>query len=606
MKEIPTCKEINKITSHSSEPSECCDVVKSSQSDNKYVEQKLTEHSILPSHTPNTCPRPSTDADEFTVCLDKIEEKFNEFTQNLIKTFECDNSLLQCYGSSLDTDVGVQKSTKNLETIIEEPNKETDGETNTSKIKDDLLSENSAIDKASNSADYQRSVVCLNDLEKNISVSTDVIKQNVNKVEKVSNDCITDSSNKEELTAGCCEVELKATSSEDVQYVNEPKPITGCESPNLTSRTDEKYQTESLDVNVDSSSVCSISDYCQEDLCTQYSDSESVKDIELGDIYCHKTEGIPNSPSIKDELIEACKKEIDVSDYENGDSGCEDNGSNSTLRNLTDKFVKTNGNLVQDNSLVKDLTESDISVYESFYSLDNSCTATPVIGRIKKTLTWTPRILSEERFLNSRSTTLSSKASFYTAETSGTFYSARSLQLDSCDNFVTCEDFQKLKELSGEQKSKLSKAKDALVRGRDFVKSKFDCYRRRLPGLGAVTVGNNSENKKSRNLCHNTCGFSCVSQVGKEISQYSLPDLQSDSKGNSQAVCSLDENVNQLPQDKDTSVVDGSAKVDMAVTMRDTGNKEDDGDPDKDGVNFDEKRNNETTAEVADEGNIKL
>lgn len=210
--------------------------------------------------------------------------------------------------------------------------------------------------------------------------------------------------------------------------------------------------------------------------------------------------------------------------------------------------------------------DSDSSGFESFYSLDNSCLSGPPISqasRTKKTLTWTPRILTEKRFGNSSST--STFSSFYTAETSGTFYSARSFLLDSCDNFQTVATFQKCDSLpprgnfqieeefhsfdnfhscdnleTGEAfqsrkntqnfgvchesaqaqfgaKSKLSKAKNAIVRGKDFMKTKLETYAQRLPVLLKGCGVTNS----SRRFCYHPCGFSC-SRVVKEISGYSL------------------------------------------------------------------------------------
>ncbi|XP_060566792.1 uncharacterized protein LOC132725635 isoform X2 [Ruditapes philippinarum] len=291
--------------------------------------------------------------------------------------------------------------------------------------------------------------------------------------------------------------------------------------------SDENFLGDSLDVNIDSTSINTISDEEGDYLCTQYSESDLLN-------------GTENNTDDKNCIGSCCKTGKESADsaekVEKDSGGNTDNKleletaekeSPICVDKVTDKSSEQCNNEVkilkyfQTQSMVKDETESDISAFESFYSLDNTCSGigTPVVKRIKKTLTWTPRILSEERFSSSRSTTLSSKASFYTAETSGTFFSARSFQLDSCDNFVTCEDFQKL-EFDEEPKSKLSKAKNVLVRGRDFVKSKIDCYRKRLPNL------TNNTNIKSRILCHNSCGFSCV-QKGKEISLYSLPDLQS-------------------------------------------------------------------------------
>jgi len=198
--------------------------------------------------------------------------------------------------------------------------------------------------------------------------------------------------------------------------------------------------------------------------------------------------------------------------------------------------------------------DSDLSGYESYYSLDNSCLTasshvTPA-ARVKKTLTWTPRIFENKRFGfgNSLSTsTFSDAASFYTAETSGTFYSARSFQLDSvdnfqtCNNFQTCENFQEIDTFEScnnfpteykaelaenpqefsledtEHKSKLSKAKDAFVRGKDFVKTKFETYYKRLPLIGKSEKVAHS----SRVFCYHPCGFSC-SRVLKDASLYSL------------------------------------------------------------------------------------
>ena len=297
--------------------------------------------------------------------------------------------------------------------------------------------------------------------------------------------------------------------------------------------SDENFLGDSLDVNIDSTSINTISDEDEDYLCTQYSESDLLKDSEhnsdsqdclSSNCGCEADKG-ENPPDSADKIetdnsntdkkleVETAEIESPVGVDKVGDRKSDQSDNEGKIL----KYFHTQ-------SLVKEETESDISAFESYYSLDNTCSGigTPVVKRIKKTLTWTPRILSEERFANSRSTTLSSKASFYTAETSGTFFSARSFQLDSCDNFVTCEDFQKL-DFDEEPKSKLSKAKNVLVRGRDFVKSKIDCYRKRLPNL------TNNTNIKSRILCHNSCGFSCV-QKGKEISLYSLPDLQT--KGN--------------------------------------------------------------------------
>lgn len=210
--------------------------------------------------------------------------------------------------------------------------------------------------------------------------------------------------------------------------------------------------------------------------------------------------------------------------------------------------------------------DSDSSGFESFYSLDNSCLSGPPVSqasRTKKTLTWTPRILTEKRFGNSSST--STFSSFYTAETSGTFYSARSFLLDSCDNFQTVATFQTCDSLPPRNnfqieeefqsfdnfhscnnleteeafqsrkntqksgvchestqaqfgaKSKLSKAKNAIVRGKDFMKTKLETYAQRLPVLLKGCGVTNS----SRRFCYHPCGFSC-SRVVKEISGYSL------------------------------------------------------------------------------------
>ncbi|XP_053385662.1 uncharacterized protein LOC123538351 [Mercenaria mercenaria] len=301
------------------------------------------------------------------------------------------------------------------------------------------------------------------------------------------------------------------------------------------TESEENFLGDSLDVNLDSTSVNTISDEDEDYLCTHYSESDLLRDSEpksgdhncIGNCSCESvTEDTETADRVNKLKTDSSKTNNKLaSETAAKESQVDESNVKDVISGQCSNEVKILKYL-QTQSLVKEETESDLSAFESFYSLDNTCTAigTPVVKRIKKTLTWTPRILSEERFSSSRSTTLSSKASFYTAETSGTFFSARSFQLDSCDNFVTCEDFQKL-ELDDEPKSKLSKAKNVLVRGRDFVKSKIDCYRKRLPNL------TNNTNIKSRILCHNSCGFSCV-QKGKEISLYSIPDTQTHVKGN--------------------------------------------------------------------------
>lgn len=342
------------------------------------------------------------------------------------------------------------------------------------------------------------------------------------------------------------------SNSDNISTINESEPDLGdgadtidnlsisgytfsCSNRSDRSEVEENAYGDSLDVNFDSGSVNTLSDEEEDYLCVQYSDSDLLKDTkaqtkEQTDIHSNR---IVENPESSEEIKETYRDIHNVSiDHLNEKTN---NEIGSELKDVDEVRTEPGANELkilkcfQTRSLVKEGTESDISGFESFYSLDNSGIATslgtPVIKRIKKTLTWTPRILSEERFSSSRSTTLSSDvASFYTAETSGTFFSARSFQLDSCDNFVTCEDFQKL-EFHEEPKSKLSKAKDVLVKGRDFVRSKLDCYRKRFPNFSK-----SNKDIKSRILCHKTCGFSCV-QVGKEISLYSIPDTQANFKG---------------------------------------------------------------------------
>lgn len=283
-----------------------------------------------------------------------------------------------------------------------------------------------------------------------------------------------------------------------------------------------------------------------------FEDCESVK---LDDTY------------VSDKIVNS-GKEVSELENKNLESQAENSFSEEFLDTLSEKLRLKSGikspsiDITDVSSAARRLKfrerriDSDLSGCESYYSLDNSCltgvsTGSPSV-RAKKTLTWTPRILSDKRFGfgNSLSTsTFSDAASFYTAETSGTFYSARSFQLDSLDNFQTCDNFQNIdnyqscntlpledknpipeefetcENLQGistentESKSKFSKAKDALVRGKEFVKTKFETYRKRLPVLGKTEGSSNN----SRTFCYHPCGFSC-SRVLKEISIYSLHD----------------------------------------------------------------------------------
>ena len=101
---------------------------------------------------------------------------------------------------------------------------------------------------------------------------------------------------------------------------------------------------------------------------------------------------------------------------------------------------------------------------------------------------------------------LSDLESYYTAATDfgSDFYGF------SASSFVTCQEY-----LTSDQRSRLSKAKDILIKGRNYVKAKFENYQKKFPRR--VNNSNNSGNRK----CGGTCGFPCLF-LGREVSQFSF------------------------------------------------------------------------------------
>ena len=330
------------------------------------------------------------------------------------------------------------------------------------------------------------------------------------------------------------EIDCKLEFLDDVNESNDGNFDEVKESVNKASKSDnELAEVEKQDYG--------YNEDFQECACSSNDQNQSDETVNAASFETNSTnvEGV-NGKTVVERSLETADENPSIgTDFE---KTCESNANEITktdekvhIRNVLNK--PRSASLIRVVSQPPKRTTSDLSECESFYSLDNSsltACSIPAINRIKKTLTWTPRVLSEERFSGSVSTgTFSDAASFYTADTSGTFYSARDFQLDSLDNFQTCEDFQQYINANLGHKSRLTRAKEVLSKGRDFVRSKFEVYRQRLPNI----VGNKTETFP-RNLCHRSCGFSC-SHVGKEASSYSIPELNgAHAQSESKKVCS--------------------------------------------------------------------
>ena len=93
-------------------------------------------------------------------------------------------------------------------------------------------------------------------------------------------------------------------------------------------------------------------------------------------------------------------------------------------------------------------------------------------------------------------------SSFYTAhsEFGSDFYGF------SASSFVTCQEF-----LTLGPKSRFTKAKDVLLKGRNYVKAKLTNYQKRL--RSSASAGNRK--------CGSSCGFPCFF-LGREVSQFSF------------------------------------------------------------------------------------
>ena len=286
--------------------------------------------------------------------------------------------------------------------------------------------------------------------------------------------------------------------------------------------------TDSLFVNKDEDSLNTVTDILEEEFCTQYSDTEienqsgsKASKSSASDSEDSEYEELPNdnndSHEFNSQPVKLSKSAVDgIIDIEKLERKLKPRTCLSLGRDSKLEYFSTAENL-KTAELRNIQSDSDGTLYYSFNSLDNvklneSC-GTLSKGTRKLPLKWMPRVLLESRISSLTSGTFS-EASFQTADTYRTFYSAQSFQLDSFDNFQTCEDLQACTEQG--PKTKLSKAKEAFIRGRDFVKAKFEDYRKRFPSLRRFNQGEQSS-------CHRSCGFSCV-HFGREISQYSLPD----------------------------------------------------------------------------------